>query len=66
MSTTRVRDIVLDGIDELRREAVGHREAGRIPMAERLELFCDATSDYIRMLENTIKAAWGTIKALER
>lgn len=65
MNSPGLKATVQEGLIDLRADAVGHRECGRIPLADRLERFCSATEEYIRILENTVRAARGTIRALE-
>ena len=53
-----------EGIQELSREAVMHREHGRLREAESLERFCWAAVEYVRLIENTVRASRETIRAL--
>ena len=53
-----------EGIQELSREAAMHREHGRIGEAESLERFCWAAVEYVRLIENTVRASRETIRAL--
>jgi hypothetical protein len=65
VNTPYLSATVASGLEMLRVEVEAHKEAGRMVYAAKLEQFCDATAEYIRLLENGIRAARGSIRALE-
>lgn len=59
-----LRDAVVEAVDFLRTEAGRHGDT-RPVMRMRCEAHADNIAEYVRLLENTLRAARETIRALD-
>lgn len=64
LETPRIRELIKEGLEELRVSIVGHRESGRVGMAERLELFVWCVDEYLKIMDKALSASRETCLAL--
>lgn len=64
MTTGTLKATVNEGLEKVAELARAHHEHGRLKLAQDLNIFYCATIEYIRILENSVRAARVTIKAL--
>jgi hypothetical protein len=63
--TEEIKVVVTAGLVELMQEVETHKGCGRLGEAAKWERFVEYTTEYLRLLENTVNASRETIRALE-
>lgn len=65
LPTKTIKETVEAGLAELLEDAETNRKHGRFVQADRLQQFAEYTTEYIRLLENTVRACRQTIRVME-
>ena len=65
LSTARLRDRVTLAILAIDQKVMDDKEAGRVGEAETWDLYSKAIGEYLKLMENTVRAARATIAAMD-